>query len=98
MFERCSESPLATRAFENSVYAGVANKVGVEDAFDFCGKRLAIDPFGRVIIAADDVAEDVFMADPDLGPSAFRQQDLPSLSRRRPDLHRRLVEATDTWC
>ena len=86
-----------TRAFENSTYVCIANKIGVEQAFDFCGRSLAVDPFGTVIAAADDVAEGVQCVTLEIAQVSAARKRFHLYRDRRPDLYRRLVQETDQF-
>jgi len=89
------EELFQTRAWENSAYICVANKVGVEEEFDFCGKSLAVDPFGELVVLADDTSEGVFIANLDIERVYAARKRFHLFRDRRPDLYKRLVQETD---
>ena len=83
------------RAFENSTYVCVANKVGVEEAFDFSGQSLAVDPVGTVLLVADDVGEGVHAVTLEIERVHAARKRFHFYRDRRPDLYKRLVQETD---
>ena len=83
------------RAFENSTYVCVANKVGVEEAFDFSGQSLAVDPVGMVLLVADDVGEGVHAVTLEIERVHAARKRFHFYRDRRPDLYKRLVQETD---
>lgn len=85
------------RAFENSTYICVANKVGREGDFDLCGQSLAVDPVGTVIAKADDKSEGVTTATLELEQVRAARNLFHLYRDRRPDLYGRLVQETDTF-
>lgn len=89
------EEVYQTRAFENSLYIAIANKVGVEDQFDFCGKSLVADPFGGLVLLTDDVSEGVHLATLDIGNVYAARKRFHLYRDRRPDLYKLLVQETD---
>lgn len=89
------EETFQARAFENSVYVGVANRVGVEDEFDFCGKTLLVDPFGSLVFEADDHTEGVFGAEIELERVEAARRRFHLYRDRRPDMYGRICEETD---
>jgi N-carbamoylputrescine amidase len=86
-----------TRAFENSVYICIANKIGVEQAFDFCGRSLAVDPFGTVLLVTDDSTEGAQCATLEIDNVYEARKRFHLYRDRRPDLYQRLVQETDTF-
>ena len=85
------------RAFENSVYICVANKVGREDDFDFCGLSLTVDPLGKVVAEADETTEGLTIVELDRSQVATARNTFHLYRDRRPDLYGRLVQETDTF-
>ncbi len=75
-----------TRALENRAFVAVANRVGVESGYDFCGTSLVTDPFGRVIVQANDRNEVMLIADCDLDLIAEARGHGDYLADRRTDL------------
>jgi len=91
------EELFQTRAFENSTYVCLANKIGVEQAFDFCGKSLVADPFGTILQVADDGTEGVHLAPLQIDQVRAARKRFHLYRDRRPDLYRRLVQETDLF-
>ena len=91
------EELFQARAFENSVYICVANKVGREHDFDFCGLSLSVDPLGKVIEEADETTEGITVVDLDRSQVASARNTFHLFRDRRPDLYGRLVQETDTF-
>jgi N-carbamoylputrescine amidase len=82
---------LPTRAYENGVYVAAVNRVGREPGpawNTFMGRSLVADPFGTIVIEADDTAGLVF-AKIDRAAAHARRAELANL-RRRPDLYEAL--------
>lgn len=74
------------RALENRAFVAVANRVGEESGYDFCGTSLVTDPFGRVIVQANDHDEVMLIADCDLTLIAEARGHGDYLADRRTDL------------
>lgn len=91
------EEVFQTRAWENSTYICVANKVGIEEKFDFLGKSLTVDPFGSLLFMADDTSEGVYICDLDIEKVYAARKRFHLYRDRRPDLYKRLVQETDLF-
>jgi predicted amidohydrolase len=65
------QTAAVTRAVENRVFIVLANRTGVEDRFgirnEFTGRSEIVDPFGNIILRAEEKDEGIFVADIDPG-------------------------------
>jgi N-carbamoylputrescine amidase len=48
------EAEMRAAAYQNNVFIAMCNRVGHEGNMDFAGESLVVDPYGRVILKADD--------------------------------------------
>lgn len=83
------------RAFENKVFYGFINRVGIEEEVEFVGQTSLIDPYGNELVLCSDHDEQLVIADIDLGLSlpkktVFRplEHEIDLLGDRRPDLYK----------
>jgi N-carbamoylputrescine amidase len=61
------ETELRGQAIANGYFVGGVNRVGVELESEYYGPGVFIDPIGQVIAQAGDTADEVLVADRDLG-------------------------------
>ena len=54
-------------AIANGVFVAAVNRVGLEDGLEFWGNSFVVDPFGEVIARAGATAEEILVAECDLG-------------------------------
>lgn len=80
------EWELRVPAMQNSVYIAMCNRVGLEDAMDFCGESIVVHPDGHVIVKADD-QEQVVYADIDLDEGRKLRSKNLYLPLRRPEAY-----------
>ncbi|MEO1039612.1 MAG: carbon-nitrogen hydrolase family protein [Pseudomonadota bacterium] len=66
-------SEIAVMAMQNSVYAAMSNRCGVEDGVRYAGHSVIAGPDGRVLARAGE-AEEVLMADYDLAARQARAE------------------------
>ncbi|HVW03213.1 MAG TPA: carbon-nitrogen hydrolase family protein [Planctomycetaceae bacterium] len=64
--ECTAASVINARALENGVYFMAVNRVGVERGFEFIGRSKIVDPYGRTIVEAEGLGEEILVADIDL--------------------------------
>lgn len=86
------------RASENKLYYATCNRIGTENGFSFIGKSKVIDPFGKIIQAAE-AQEVVLMADMDFELSREKRNitvpgkhETTVFQSRRPELYQELTK------
>ena len=78
------EWEMRVAAMQNNVFIAMCNRVGKEDAMEFSGESIVIDPDGNVLCKADD-SEQLITAELNL-------QEADASRRRRPYIHTRRPE------
>jgi predicted amidohydrolase len=78
---------MVTRAWENGVYMAPTNKVGLEGDWIFGGRSLLVDPFGEIVAAASDEADDTFVAEVSRERVFAARRRWPMLRDRRPEAY-----------
>lgn len=78
------EAELRGQAYENNVFIAMCNRVGQEDAMDFAGQSIVIDPEGQIIAKAGDGEENLLL-DIDLGAAIRSRNKRPYLGFIRPN-------------
>lgn len=86
------EAELRGHAIANGYFVGGVNRVGVELESEYYGSSVFIDPIGQVIAQAGDRADEVLVADLDLGRIEEVRRAWPFYRDRRPESYGRLVE------
>lgn len=81
------EWEMRVAAMQNGVFIAMCNRVGREEALDFCGRSLVIGPDGDVLAMADDNEQNLY-ADLDLRRIEKSRRLRPYLSLRRPEHYR----------
>ena len=56
------------RAMENQLYVAIANRIGRDGNFLFCGSSIMVDPRGNILAKADRQNPALLTADIDLRP------------------------------
>ncbi len=74
-------------AIANGMFVAVVNRVGAEDSLEFWGNSFVVDPFGEVIARAGAGAEEILMADCNLGLIEETRRNWPFLRDRRIDAY-----------
>jgi N-carbamoylputrescine amidase len=74
-------------AIANGMFVAVANRVGAEDSLEFWGNSFVVDPFGEVIAHAGAGAEEILIADCNLGLIEETRRNWPFLRDRRIDAY-----------
>ncbi len=80
------EWEIRVQALHNGVFIAMCNRVGREDAMDFAGESLVVDPRGGLLIKADD-REGLYFVDLDLDKVESTRTALPYLRLRRPECY-----------
>ncbi len=80
------EAEVRTAAMQNQVFIAMCNRVGLEGNMDFAGESIVVDPYGNVIIKADDT-EQLVTAEIDLTESRRAKEKKPFLALRRSDMY-----------
>ncbi|MEE1228932.1 MAG: carbon-nitrogen hydrolase family protein [Lachnospiraceae bacterium] len=80
------EWEIRVQAMQNSVFIAMCNRVGREDQMDFAGESLIADPFGNLVIKADD-QEGLIQADFDLSIASQKRQSMPWFELRRKEFY-----------
>jgi N-carbamoylputrescine amidase len=74
-------------AIANGMFVAVTNRVGAEGSLQFWGNSFVVDPFGEVIARADAGAEEILIADCNLGLIEETRRNWPFLRDRRIDAY-----------
>jgi N-carbamoylputrescine amidase len=74
-------------AIANGMFVAVVNRVGAEDSLEFWGNSFVVDPFGEVIAHAGTSAEEILIADCNLGLIEETRRNWPFLRDRRIDAY-----------
>ena len=89
------------RAYENSVYLLVANRVGRERTAEFCGRSQIVDPTGTRLAETDAVSEGLLVAEVDLELARDKsivpapgEYEMHLFGHRRPELYGALTHET----
>jgi N-carbamoylputrescine amidase len=76
-----------SHAIANGVFTMAVNRVGKEDAIQFWGRSFASDPFGNILIEANELDEEDLIAKCDLSLIGKTRQFWPFLRDRRVDAY-----------
>ncbi len=76
-----------SHAIANGVFVVVTNRVGLEADLEFWGGSFIADPFGRVLAQAGHEAEEILLAECDLGLIDETRRNWPFLRDRRIDAY-----------
>jgi N-carbamoylputrescine amidase len=74
-------------AIANGMFVAVTNRVGAEGSLEFWGNSFVVDPFGEVIARAGAGAEEILIADCNLGLIEETRRNWPFLRDRRIDAY-----------
>ncbi len=74
------------RAIENQCFFAAVNRVGEDRDNSFCGHTLLVDPFGEIIVEADET-EMLVTATLDLAQADKARAQIPVLKDRRPECY-----------
>ena len=74
-------------AIANGMFVAAVNRVGAEDSLEFWGNSFVADPFGEVIARAGASAEEILIADCNLGLIEETRRNWPFLRDRRIDAY-----------
>lgn len=77
---------LKTRAIENQLFVIAANRCGKQGMVRFCGNSMIVNPWGEVLIEADE-SETRVAAEIDLELVKQYREDMPALKSRRADVY-----------
>lgn len=80
------EWEIRVQAMQNSVFIAMCNRVGKEDAMEFAGESLIADPYGNLVIKADD-KEQLVREEIDLSLSLKKREETPWFALRRKNLY-----------
>jgi predicted amidohydrolase len=80
------EWELRISAMQNGVFIAMCNRVGLEDKVDFCGESIVVNPYGDVVVKADDT-EQILYAEIDFMMIDEARKDRPFLELRRPEMY-----------
>ena len=78
---------MRTAAFQNGYFAALCNRVGEEERLTFAGESFLVAPDGGVIARGRRLAEDLVLADIDLGACAESPARKLFWRDRRPELY-----------
>lgn len=85
------ESIQRSHAIANGVFVAAVNRVGIEGGLQFWGNSFACDPFGRVIVRAEE-REETLIAECDMGLLREIRRAWPFLRDRRIDAYGGIME------
>lgn len=68
------------RAIENQCYVAVVNRVGKDEACDYCGGTMLIDPYGKTIVEAEEGKEEIITGDIDIDRLRSFREKFPVLN------------------
>jgi predicted amidohydrolase len=72
------------RAIENQLFFVVANRVGIQGKYEFCGKSGVFAPDGEVIALGSETEEEIIDVEIDLDYVEKYRNDIPAMKERRP--------------
>jgi N-carbamoylputrescine amidase len=81
------EAEVRTAAFQNGYYAALCNRVGREGELTFAGGSFVADPEGQIVARGAEGADDVVVADLDLGRCSGSTARRLFWRDRRPELY-----------
>ncbi len=82
------EQEIRVQAFQNSVYAAMANRVGKEDEMNFAGESIVVSPEGNTIMKADDKEQIMYVDIEDIRHASEVRKNKPYTSLRRVELYK----------
>ena len=80
------EWELRVAAFQNGVFIAMANRVGAEGALQFAGESLVVDPYGRIVVKADD-SQQFIICNIELSEAKTAREARPYRAVRRPEMY-----------
>lgn len=89
------EWEVRVQAFQNNVFIAMCNRTGTEDALEFAGQSLVIDPEGEVLYKAGK-KEELILCDLDLTLSEKTRNRRPYITLRRPNCYEQEGIAQET--
>ena len=84
------QTMMRSHAIANGVFVVAPNRVGVEDNIEFWGNSFVSDPYGNLLKAAADDAEETLLVECDLDLIETARTHWPFLRDRRIDAYRRI--------
>lgn len=75
------------RAIENEAYFLGANRVGVDDGLEFCGRSYIIDPFGDVLSSGSADGEELVIGEIERDTVLSCRSSIPVFNDRRADVY-----------
>jgi N-carbamoylputrescine amidase len=90
------ENFLSTRALENGVYFAACNHVGQEGEWNFSGKSMLIDPFGKIVAQASATEEQILTLDIDRAQVIAARRRFPLFRDRRPDTYGAIASRSES--
>jgi agmatine deiminase len=82
-------------AIANGVHVAVVNRVGEEDELEFWGGSFVCDAFGKVLVEASTIVEEIVIAKLNLNMNLMIQDGWGFLRNRRPDTYGKLTEKVE---
>ena len=86
------ETMLRSHAIANGLFVVAPNRVGCEDALEFWGTSLVVDPYGNMLAQASSQAEETLVVECDLGAVDGARTHWPFLRDRRIEAYGGLTE------
>lgn len=81
------EWEIRVQAMQNQVFIAMCNRVGTEDAMNFAGESLVVNPDGEVLVKADR-SEQLILSEFDLTEVEQARIKRPYLALRRPEFYK----------
>lgn len=78
----------ASRAVENNVFVVAVNRTGFENDLHLFGRSRVVDPYGRLVVEAEEDREELLVADIDLEQISKAGNYFRYLENRRQDVYR----------
>ncbi len=83
---------MKARALENGIFMFSANGIGDDGVYEYCGRSVAVDPYGKYLAMGSMEKEEILYAEFDLKDAEKEDESLNYLGRRRTDLYGELLK------
>ncbi len=86
------QTMMVAHGIANGLFIAAANRIGTEGPLAFYGSSFISDPYGRVLVQADESSRSVLFAEIDLSQGEDWLELFPLLATRRPSLYLDLIK------
>lgn len=83
---------MVSHAITNGLFVAAANRIGTEGPLTFYGSSFIADPYGRVLVEADEVSRTALFAEIDINQCKDWIDLFPFYKTRRPDIYKSLTQ------